>query len=209
MKKTKFNSIELLVSERVGKTYEDMLKKNGVQYSIKEIDMSHLTFSIEVTQFHCYEISYIRENGTKVFAYSYVIGYADDFECKTFVSEVKLSTDEIIMLEECMAKDKLVYEPYFEELKKFTGFDHHLSLHDLIGTFVEDEWGTRYEFYEYKWFPEGIYGNVVYKNGERRQVIIIKPYSDSIQFILDIEGNGWKILDKNQVIKMFGEKVGI
>lgn len=205
MKKTNFNSIELLVSEKTGKTYEDMLKKNNIEYSIEEIDMSHLFFSIEVVQFHCYEISYIRKNGKRVFAYSFVIGYTDEFECITFVSEIKLSIEEVKELENLMSKDKLVYEPYWENLKAFEGFDKDFNIYYLQGTYVENEKGDRYEFYEYKWFPEGIYGKKIYPNGDSRDVIIIKPHSDILQFVIDVQGNGWKILDKNQIVELFGE----
>lgn len=204
MKKVSFKSYTLLLSEKTGKTFEDMLKQNNIKYNIREINMHNLKFSIDVTQFHCYELTYIKKDGSMAFAYSFVIGFVDEYKCITFVSDNKLTDDDVIELEKLMSNDELKIEIFAD--KKFSGFDKFMNLLDLEGKYIIDKYGNRYEFNNYKWFPEGMYGKVIYDDGEERETILIKTHLKETPMAINVRGNGWKFLNQTKIMELFGGK---
>lgn len=205
MKKTTFKGITLIVSEIYGESYEEFLIKNGIDYSIREIDMSNINFTMEVSKYTCYELIYESDTFGKCFAYQFVTCYTDDIECKTFISGVELPESVVKELEKADYKNELKYEPYFKEIKKFGGFDFDkfINLSELVGKYVQVK-NARWEFYEHKWFPDGIYGKVIDENGNDKALIFLMQNNTS-DLSYCIEGTGWRLLSRESAIEIFGK----
>lgn len=110
-----------------------------------------------------------------------------------------------------------------ESHKEFKGFDrlsseNYLYFQDLQNTYVDvNKYGdnsTKWVFDEFKWFPEGLYGEVInFQNGgddydyeiigERRKFLLIGNKLDEMK--IDIQGQGWKNLQKTDLYKIFKE----
>lgn len=119
--------------------------------------------------------------------------------------------------------DEEIYNSY----KPFAGFtrfsdENYISSQDLIKTYIDtgdedtDTQFTRWVFDEFRWFPEGIYGEVIFFKkggseldysfiGDRRKFLLIGR--NIKEMLIDIEGCGWSNIKKWGLEEIFEEKL--
>lgn len=108
---------------------------------------------------------------------------------------------------------------------EFKGFDKlsnesYLYFQNLENTYIDvngyEDRSTRWVFDKFEWFPEGLYGEVIYFQnggddydyeviGEKRKFLIIGNKLDEMK--INIQGQGWKNLKKTDLYKIFKDSL--
>lgn len=222
MNKTIFDGYELILTEGFGETYAEKLDKKGIKYEITDLGIDHTTiFDLGISSFTTNEIVYQNDKNETIYVYSFEVVFIDDLQCISFISIDRQLPKKIVdKLGIAYRENKLELIPYFPNRKKFPGFKidkdnpTYIPLNDLVGTFLVDKNGYRYEFNEFKWFPEGAYGKKIYErfdsdyNSVKEEVdimIFAKAHNNEILFFLDESGKGWKIVGKDMFENLLSE----
>lgn len=206
MQKTYFKGIELIVIDKVDGYYTDALNEINIEYKERDIDINRLPVSWT-------EIEYISlKTGKTLYAYERCYSAVDSFYSKTFVSEYKFSDEDICELNDTL-KD-LEYSEYISEYKLFEGFENGLYplLRNLVGKYVNYN-GERYEFYDAKFFPEGVYANTFYTDdygnkceGSKLFIMPVGMIDKEYTFVMQREGNLPQIIKYDKFMEIFGKK---
>ena len=206
MQKTYFEGVEFVVIDKVDEYYIDALNKNNIQYKERDININKSFVSWT-------EIEYVNhKTGKTLYAYECCHSEVDGFYSKTFVSEHKFSDNDIYKLDNTL--NDLEYIEYIPEYKPFKGFGKGSFplLRNLVGKYVNYN-GERYEFYDVKFFPEGVYANTFYMddcgNEYKGSILFIMPLGmidKEYIFVMQREGNIPKIIKYNKFMEIFGEK---
>lgn len=207
MKTTTFQGKELSVSITYDKTYMDVLLANQIEYNIDEIILFQPFLPDDVIAYNGYKVNYLDENGNDVFVYSFITMTYESHKCISFISEEPLDSLYLLDLEQAMRTGKLVYEGHDDGLKPFAGFDtsQNVELSRLLDTYVELDDGCTYEFYRIEEFPEGISGKKILPNGDAANVFVSKINSEEQLFAIYEQNFGWKMLQKDDFVKIFGK----
>lgn len=116
MQTTIFKNKEAYVSVLYDKTYEDLIIKHNQNYKKREIVLD-VILNFRLSSYKCYELIYDSDKtNKKCYAYSFLLGMFDSFECYTFIFFEKMTDDYIKELEKAFYNNALEFK---EQKKNF------------------------------------------------------------------------------------------
>ncbi|MBE5955821.1 MAG: hypothetical protein E7253_05155 [Lachnospiraceae bacterium] len=208
MKKTTFKDTDLLVSITYDKTYMDYLKVDGIEYSSRTLPIFQSLLPLDIISYGGYEITYTDENGSPRYAYPFITEKHTFTKCVTFLPESKLDNLYLLDLEQALRTGNLIFENAGPIENPFEGFDFstEIRIEELLNKVVVLEDGSSYEFTTLHAFPEGITGKKIFANGDAVNIFLSKADRGELSFAIYETGSGWRILDKESIISVFGVK---
>ena len=208
MKKTTFQNTELLVSILHDQTYMDYLEADGISYTTRTLPIFQTLLPRDTLSYGGYEIGFTDEHGNQKYVYPFITEKRTFTKCITFLPEEKLDNLFLLDLEQALRTEQLVFEHADVVPNLFQGFDisKEIRIEELLDKVVELKDGCSYHFTTISDFPEGISGKKILANNDAVKVFLAKADRDDCAFALNETGLGWQLLDKEQIIAVFGSR---
>jgi hypothetical protein len=140
--------------------------------------------------------------------YPFITEKKDFTKCVTFFPESKLDNLYLLDLEQALRTEQLLYTNADVMANVFKGFDFstEIKIEDLLDTVVELDNGCSYTFTTIHSFPAGITGKKILPNLDAVNVFLAKADGEELSFLIHEAGSGWKVLNKEQIVSVFGTK---